>query len=70
MIFPWLYKVLPGNKVMKWVQLVVLATGVVAALMLWVFPAIDAELSVPTVESYSGISKSINLELAREGVTL
>jgi hypothetical protein len=38
--------------------------------MLWVFPAIDAELSVPTVESYSGISKSISLELAREGVTL
>lgn len=70
MIFPWLYKVLPGNKVMKWVQLVVLATGVIAALMLWVFPAIYAELSVPTVESYSGISKSISLELAREGVTL
>mgnify|MGYP000358358416 CR=1 FL=1 len=70
MIFPWLYKVLPGNKIAKWVQLLLLMTAVIAALMLWVFPALDAQFSVPTVESSAPNSISISLELAREGITL
>lgn len=68
MIFPWLYRMLPGNRLAKWIQLFVLTGLVITALMLWVFPALDAQLSTPTVESSMDSFKSISLELAREGV--
>lgn len=70
MIFPWLYRVLPGNKLAKLLQIVLLCGLVATALMLWVFPALDAQLSIPTVETSSAVSKSISLILAREGITL
>jgi hypothetical protein len=49
MIFPWVWKLLPGNKARKALQVAaILAAG--SALMLFViFPALDAFLLAPPV---------------------
>lgn len=51
MIFPWIFRRLPGPKWLRIVQLFILATLLVLALFEWVFPALDGLLSEPIVES-------------------
>lgn len=52
MIFPWIFRRLPGPKWLRIVQLFILATLLVLALFEWVFPTLDGVLSEPTVESF------------------
>lgn len=67
MIFPWLFKRLPGPRWLKLVQLLALTMLVVFALFEWVFPALDGVLSEPTVESYGNPNIASNLTIRAEG---
>ncbi len=49
MIFPWIWKMLPGNKIVKTLQLVLILTAGSALLLLVVFPWLDAQLVAPPV---------------------
>jgi hypothetical protein len=49
MIFPWIWKLLPGNKAAKILQLVLILAAGSALLLLVVFPWLDAQLVAPPV---------------------
>lgn len=45
-MYAWLWRHLPGPRLLRVVQLVVLALAVVAACFLWLFPAVAPHLPV------------------------
>jgi len=48
-IFPWIWRALPGN---SWVKVLIVLLGVsliITALFLWVFPFIDLNFTEPPV---------------------
>lgn len=47
MIFPWIWKLLPGNRFAKTLQLILLLSAVSALLLLVVFPLLDAQFVAP-----------------------
>jgi hypothetical protein len=49
MIFPWVWKLLPGNKALKTLQLALIVAAGSALLLFVIFPAIDAFLLSPPV---------------------
>lgn len=51
MIFPWIWKKLPGNKLGKVILVLLITFALLALLFLFVFPVVDALLvDQPTVE--------------------
>lgn len=51
MIFPWIWKKLPGKKLGKMILVLLIAFALLALLFLFVFPTVDALLvDQPTVE--------------------
>mgnify|MGYP007070465520 CR=1 FL=1 len=59
MIFPWLWRLMPGGKILKSSTLLILLAGVVAILFQFVFPGLENFLTPPPVVDSLGIS---NLE--------
>ncbi len=49
MIFPWVWKLLPGNKALKAIQVVAILAAGSALLLFVIFPALDALLLAPPV---------------------
>jgi hypothetical protein len=49
MIFPWVWKLLPGNKALKALQVAVIAIAGSALLLFVIFPALDALFLAPPV---------------------
>jgi hypothetical protein len=49
MIFPWLWKMLPGNRAAKALQVALIFAAGSALLLLVIFPALDAYLVAPPV---------------------
>ena len=49
MIFPWVWKILPGNKALKSLQVVLIFAAGSVLLLFLVFPALDAFLVAPPV---------------------
>jgi hypothetical protein len=49
MIFPWVWKLLPGNKALKALQVAVFFVAGSALLLYVIFPALDALLLAPPV---------------------
>ncbi len=45
MIYSWIWKKLPGNAIVKASICIALVTALIAVLFIWVFPAIDANLT-------------------------
>lgn len=41
-MFGWIWKVLPGNKALKLLQVLILTAGAIAALYFYVFPWMDS----------------------------
>jgi hypothetical protein len=56
MIFPWIWKLLPGNKAAKILQLVLILAAGSALLLLVVFPWLDAQLVAPPVVGETRLS--------------
>ncbi|WP_156157710.1 hypothetical protein [Demequina pelophila] len=46
MIFPWIWRVLPGPALLRVLMLLVLAAGVVMALFTWVFPWVSVTFDI------------------------
>jgi len=49
MIFPWLWRVLPGKTLLKVLQLVTLSVVLLLLLFGWAFPAIHSMLNPPPI---------------------
>ena len=61
MIFPWLYRNLPGTTWVRLAQLFVILSAIIFVLFEWVFPMLDGWLSEPVVENYESAWKQSNL---------
>jgi hypothetical protein len=49
MIFPWVWKMLPGNRALKAIQVAIIFSAGSALLLFVIFPALDVFLVAPPV---------------------